>query len=132
MSRPKRETPKLRRVGSLKEVIDGEVGDFIWRKASQFAVGEDLTEVRELVVRLPDPAGLTKIPVSTAPRGKVGDDSVSGRWWWDGDEEAPTLDPSVKVSVEKVRSLEVRNLSGAGGGTREVLWHGWIKGGALT
>lgn len=97
----------MRRVETDMEVHHCHVGDFTWKE------GPDGT--RYLVCAVPDrsprgrdnPLDFFCIPV-TGPKA----------WNWDGDEDAPTITPSIRMSY----ALE--------GKTIEV-WHGFVTAGAL-
>ena len=80
------------------------VGDFAWK----FGADRDR---RFLIVALPRPRPeapkdyvLNCLPVQAGP-------NTPGKWWgWDGNEESPTLTPSVHCIGH---------------------WHGWVRGGTL-
>lgn len=66
----------------------------------------------ELVMMLPG-QNLCRIPIRTGAKH-------DGAWQWDGNEDRPTLSPSVDTGYRHPNS-----------GQQVSLWHGWIRAGRM-
>ena len=73
-------------------------------------------ELRSLYLFLPGPAGVSRWPIwpHRLPNGHY--------WRWDGNEDQPTLSPSLHV-IERTLERE--------GVPDKTLWHGHVRGGRL-
>ena len=98
----------MRRVpdGDVGAVQDGGAGTFCW-------ILDDGN--RSLYLFLPSGVSRWAIRPHTLPNGHS--------WEWDGNEDAPTLSPSLHVIA---RGWPDRGIPD------KTLWHGWVKAGKLT
>ena len=100
---------KMRRVPDedIEAVHAGGPGAFCWLRDGEF---------RSLYLFLPQPAGVSRwaIRPHELPNGHS--------WEWDGDEDRPTLSPSLHVISRGWPEREI---------PEETLWHGWVRNGEL-
>lgn len=112
------ETPTRRIVpaegeGSMAPVWSADAGTFSW-----FI---DSNGLRWLHLKLPEPAGFIRLPVhregETDPRRET-----TATWQWNGDEDRPTLTPSIHTFIPESQD---------GARPRQELWHGFLTDGVL-
>ena len=99
---------------------DGGPGAFCWVFPDILAIdevkatGRFKRSGRSLYVFLPGKAGVTRWPIRPLTTGK------GHSWGWDGNEDAPTLDPSLHLKEVDEEA-----------GTETTIWHGHVRAGML-
>lgn len=119
---PDKRTVPLVQVADYEALTAGPVGAYFWHEHNagliNFAV-----KVPYLDWHRGRDGCIHSVPVVTERGAKA-----QGNWWWNGNRERPTLEPSLLCWTWPPKAQQV----GTWEEYRIEAWHGWVRDGVLT